>query len=202
MPIHTPLIKNSPIPLNFAIVQTFERRTEFVRINSESVQDFSIEDVIIILMIIIVTLALLLLIFFCIRKHPGAALLAMIAGLATYEIFGINFAAQIHGLVPSWDLAVIERIIYLAFILAFPLLLYFRSDRGGFRGLFRLFESAVFAIILTALIAEPLSEIFAFDSLSRDIANWVITVKGYVIVSGIIGAYLDILLYHPDRHPH
>jgi len=144
-------------------------------------------------MAIIVTLALLLLVFFILRKNSGAALLAMIAGLAAYEIFGIGFAAQLHEWIPSWDQWAIEKIIYFVLILIFPILLYSRSGKGGLSGALRLVQAVAFALILTAFLAAPLSEIFSFDSLSRDIASIIIANQGFIVIAGLIGAYLDIL---------
>jgi len=145
-------------------------------------------------MVLIITLAALLLIFFFLRKNSGAALLAMIAGLATYQLFGLDLAAQINSWFPDWSQWLIEKIIYLALILIFPLLLYSRSARGGLHGILRLAHTVVFALFLTALLAEPLSEIFDFDDLARDLAAWIASVQGIVVIAGLVGAYLDILL--------
>ena len=144
-------------------------------------------------MVLVVTLAILLLVFFLLRKNSGAAVLAMIAGLATYNMFGLDLAAQIHGWIPDWNQWVIEKVIYFVLVLGFPLLLYTRTGRGGLHGILRLVHTIVVAIFLTALLAEPLSEIFAFDDLSSDIAAWISGVQGIVVIVGLIGAYLDIL---------
>jgi hypothetical protein len=145
-------------------------------------------------MVIIVTLALLLLAFFFLRKSSSAALLAMIAGLAVFEMFGLDLANQIQIWFPEWDLWIIEKVIYFALILVFPMILYARSGRGGLHGILRLAHTAVIALFLTALLAQPLSEIFAFDDLSRDVATWIGSIQGIVVIVGLIGAYLDILL--------
>ena len=145
-------------------------------------------------MAIIVALALFLLIFFVVRKHFGAALLATIAGLSVYQLFGTGLAAQIHTWAPSWDLFIIEKVIYFALVLVFPLLLYVRSSRGGLFGILRLAEAIIFAVILTSLIAAPLSEILPFDDLSRELATFISSIQGYAVAAGVIGAYLDILL--------
>ena len=144
-------------------------------------------------MVLAVTLAIFLLMFFLLRKNSGAAVLAMIAGLAVYEMFGLDLAAQIFVWFPDWNQWIIEKVIYFVLILGFPLLLYARTGRGGLHGLLRLVHTIVVAIFLTALLAQPLSEIFAFDDLARDIAAWIDSVLGIVIVVGLIGAYLDIL---------
>jgi hypothetical protein len=151
-------------------------------------------------MVIIITLAFLLLVFFCVKKHTGPAHLAMIAGLSVYELFGRQFAESVHNLAEGSDLHLIEVIIYVALILIFPLLLYFRSARGGLHGLLRLAEAVIFAALLTSLLAASLAEFLPFDTLARDLAAFIKDIEGYIIIIGILSAYLDILLYHsPDE---
>jgi len=148
-------------------------------------------------MVIIVTLALLLFIFFLLRRNSGAAILAMVAGLATYQLFGLDLAAQIHSWLPNWQQWLIEQIIYFILVLIFPLILYGRSGKGSLHGLLRLAHTIVFALFLTALLAQPLAEIFDFDDLARDIATWIASIQGIIIVAGLAGAYLDILFSRP-----
>ena len=145
-------------------------------------------------MVIAVTLAVLFLIFFLVRRHSGASHLAMIAGLSVYELF----ANEIHNLIPSWDLAIVDKVIYLLLILGFPILLYFRSAKGGMHGLFHIAESAIFAVLLTTLVSPILAEFFPMDSLAGDINNWMRSVEGYVVLAGIIAAYFDILMYRSE----
>ncbi len=145
-------------------------------------------------MVIIVALAALLLIFFLLRRSSGAALLGIIAGLAVYEMFGLALASQIHTWLPETNLWLTEKIIYLCLILVFPLILYIRTGRSGLYGILRLAHCAVLALILTSLLAAPLSEFFTFDDLSRDIAAQIQNFKGVILIVGLTGAYLDILL--------
>lgn len=144
-------------------------------------------------MVIIVTLALFLLLFFSLRRNSGSALLAAIAGVAIYEMFGVGFAGQLCSWFPSWDLWWVEKIVYLILVLGFPLLLYFRSSRGGLHGILRLAQAVIFALILTALISGPLAAFFGFDNLSLDIANFIKSIQGYIVAGGAVLAYLDIL---------
>jgi len=149
-------------------------------------------------MAIIVTLALFLLIFFILRKNSGAAILAVIAGLATYKMFGADLAATIHGWTLSMEQWAIDTIIYFALILIFPMLLYFRSGRGGLFGILRLAQTIVFALFLTALLAHPLAEIFNFDELSRTIASAIVSFQGPIVAAGLAGAYIDILFFRSE----
>lgn len=151
-------------------------------------------------MVIVVTLAILLLVFFLLRRNSGAALLAMIAGLAVYELFGLDLAAQVHSWMPDWNQWVLEKIIYFLLILVFPMFIYSRSGRGGFlHGILRLVHTVVLSLFLTALLTQPLSEIFDFDDLASDIATWIASFQGLIVIIGLIGAYLDILFFRSEK---
>ena len=146
-------------------------------------------------MVIIATLVILFLIFFLLKHHTGPAHLAMIAGLSVYDMFGVQFADWLHQNIPNIPLDVIKTILYLAFILVFPLLMYLRSRRGGLRGILRIIEAAIFAIIMTALLAAPLAKYLPFDTLSGQIATFIANIEGPLVLVGIISAYIDILFY-------
>lgn len=152
-------------------------------------------------MIVLCALIVLFAIFFFGRKHAGPAYLAVIAGLAVYQLFGPNLVNIVTSIAPSAHATTVEQILYLILIIFFPLLLYFRSDRGGLHGLLRLLEAGIFAILVTALISDPLASLFGFDAMAREIANFVADIQGYVVLVGIAAAYIDILFYrkpHPD----
>lgn len=146
-------------------------------------------------MVIIVALAFFLLLFFIMKRQVGPAMLAMIAGLSVYALFGADLASFIHGLIDNANLNLIKNLIYVVLVIVFPLLLYIRSNRGGLHGIFRLAESVAFALLLTSLIAGILSEFLPFDTLSRDISSFIESIKGYVVAAGVLLAYLDILFY-------
>jgi hypothetical protein len=147
-------------------------------------------------MIVICALIIFFAIFFLVRKHAGPAHLAMIAGLSVFTLFHTQFADLLHRLIPTAPIETLEQALYLLLIVFFPLLLYFRSARGGLSGLLRLVEAAIFAILLTALISDPLSRFFEFDVIARQIADFIASIEGYIVLAGIVSAYLDILLYH------
>ena len=149
-------------------------------------------------MVICITLAVLAFLFFAVRKHTGPAHLAMIAGLSVYEMFGRDFANWLRSLSINLPADTLDMIIYTLLILVFPLLLYFHSSRGGMHGILRLAEAAIFAILMTSLLAEPLAYFFQFDGLSHQIAGFVKQVEGYVVLAGVATAYIDIIFI---RHP-
>lgn len=146
-------------------------------------------------MVIIAALIALFALFFLVKKHAGPAHLAVIAGLSVYEMFGKNLAEWINTMLPSAPLDLVEMIIYLALVAGFPLLLYLRSPRGGLGGIIHILDSAIFAIVLTALIAPALAHFFTFDSFAVNISNLISEYEGWVVLAGIITAYLDILVY-------
>jgi hypothetical protein len=147
-------------------------------------------------MIVISALVILFAIFFLVRKHAGPAHLAVIAGLSVYGLFGPQFTSFIAHVAPSVSIDTVDQALYLALVLFSPLILYFRSEHGGLSGLLRFVEAGIFALLLTALISEPLSQFFEFDVIAREIATAIAGVEGYVVLAGIAAAYLDILLYH------
>ena len=146
-------------------------------------------------MILVAVLVVLFLLFFFIRHHFGPALLAMIAGLSIYELFGSNIVNWIHSIINQAPLDIIDSCVYAALILLFPLLLYLRSSKSKLFGLFRFVEALVFATLLTAFISTTISKYISFDSVAIQISNFIISIKGYLIVASIVAAYLDIILY-------
>lgn len=150
-------------------------------------------------MVIIAALIALFALFFLVKKHAGPAHLAVIAGLSVYEMFGKNLADWLNTMFPAAPLDLLEIIIYLALVAGFPLLLYLRSPRGGLGGIIHILDAAIFAIVLTALIAPALAHFFTFDSLATNISDIISAYEGWVVLAGIVTAYLDILIYkgHP-----
>ncbi len=147
-------------------------------------------------MVIIIALAVLFGLFFVVRKHIGPAHLAVIAGLSVYESFGHQFAEYIQRLATDAPIELIENGLFLAFVLAFPLLLYLRSYSGGLFGILRLAEAAMFAALLALLIAPALSYFFPFDSLANQIVANIENFRGIIVLLGVLAAYFDILMYH------
>ncbi len=150
-------------------------------------------------MVLAVVLAALLLCFLLVRHHVGVPFLAMIAGLAVYEHFGSDFAGTIHQWVPVVETWMAEVGLYVLFVALVPLLLYFRVGRSGLFGAMRVVESVIFAVMLTALMSGPLVTLFSFDTLSANVTNWIESVRGILLIVGIIFAYVDTFLYRSGR---
>ncbi len=152
-------------------------------------------------MVIIIALAVLVFIFFFLRKHTGPAHLAMIAGLSVFELFGLGLVQWLHGLdfLRAAPESLLKNSVYLALIVAFPIILYLRSGRGGFGGIFRFIEALIFAAVMVSLISEPLAYFFPFDSLATQISNFIQTIKGPIVAVGVIAAYVDLLFASPMR---
>lgn len=147
-------------------------------------------------MAFIVVLAALILLFYLIRKHTGPAHLAVIAGVSVYNSFGTQCAEFLHAnIFNSLELDLISACINLLLVLAFPLLLYFKSSRGGLFGILRIIEAVVFAAIVASLIAGPLAYFFPFDELSTEIYGFIKSIEGPIILFGVVSAYVDILTY-------
>ena len=153
------------------------------------------------LMVILITLGALFTLFFLTKKHPGPAHLAVIAGLSVYEMCGKAFSSWISSSVlTSVPLDLIEAGVFVLLVAAFPILLYLRSPRGGLGGIVHLIDAAVFALVLTALLSPVLAKFFPFDSLSDKISRVISQYEGWVVIVGIVSAYLDILIYR-GGHP-
>ena len=147
-------------------------------------------------MVIIITLIILFGLFFVVRKHIGPAHLAVIAGLSVYETFGQQFAEYIQKVFENAPLEMIQNGLYLAFVLAFPVLLYLRSYSGGLFGILRVAEAVIFAALLALLIAPALSYFFPFDNLAHQIVAQIENFRGIIVLIGVLTAYFDILMYH------
>ena len=147
-------------------------------------------------MVIVIILALLFGAFFVLRRNIGPSLLAMIAGLSVYNMFGTDVVDLVVRNTDNLSGELIGHIVYLILVLALPLLLYFRSNKGGLFGIFRIGEAIVYASLLVSLCSGALSYFLGFDSLSLQILDAINSVKGPILMIGIATAYLDVLLYH------
>lgn len=146
-------------------------------------------------MVLVVLLAALLLLFLLVRHHVGVPFLAMVAGVALYEAFGASFAQTINQWIPAADVWWTEKILYAMFVAVMPIILYFRVGKSGLFGAMRIVESIIFALLLTILLANPLSQIFSFDGYSAQLASWINGIRGVVMVVGVILAYVDVFFY-------
>ena len=146
-------------------------------------------------MVLVVTLAALLLLFLIVRHHVGVPFLAMIAGVAIYQAFGIQLAETLCNFSSSLDQWWVEKILYFLFVAAMPILVYFRVGKSGLFGVMRIIESIIFAVLMTILLAGPLSDIFSFDNTSRELANYIESVRGIAMLVGTILAYVDVFFY-------
>ncbi len=150
-------------------------------------------------MILAVVLAALLLCFMLVKHNIGVPFLAMIAGLAVNEAFGEAFASTIHTWVPALDEILAQQILYGLFVILMPLLLYFRAGKSGLFGALRVVENVIFAVMLTVLASGLLTYYFNFDTLAVDITKWLDGIRGYVMVAGIILAYVDVFFYRSGQ---
>ena len=146
-------------------------------------------------MVLVVVLAALLLLFLLVRHHVGVPFLAMIAGVAIYQVFGVQLAETLCGFSSSLDQWWVEKALYVLFVAAMPILVYFRVGKSGLFGVMRIIESIIFALMLTILLAGPLSDIFSFDNTSRELANMIENIRNIAMLVGTILAYVDVFFY-------
>lgn len=146
-------------------------------------------------MVILITLAALFATFIFVRHRIGPSLLAMLAGISIYDMFGGTFIDVVCKIFESLPRNMAESGVYVALVAIFPLILYFRSHRGGLFGILRLAEAAIFAALLTSLLAPTLAMFFQFDTLAYEINNFISLVKTPIALIGVVAAYIDIILY-------
>ena len=150
-------------------------------------------------MILAVVLATLLLCFLLIRHHVGVPFLAMIAGISIYEVFGGQFANGLSMISSRISVELAQNVLYIVFVAFFPLLLYFRSGKSGLFGVMRFIESTIFALLLVALIAPYVAAICPFDVLAQELLGFIERVRNWLMLAGIIFAYVDALFYRAGR---
>ena len=150
-------------------------------------------------MILAVVLAALLLLFVIVRHNVGVPFLAMIAGIAVYENWGAGFSNFLSQWIPGASIIWVQYAVYGLLVLVFPLLLYMRAGKSGLFGVLRIAESAIFAAILTIMLADPLASIFSFDDLAYDIASFLEGIRGIAMIVGIATAYVDVFLFHSGK---
>lgn len=147
-------------------------------------------------MVIGATLIVLFGLFFFVKKHIGPSLLAVIAGLSVYEMFGTELADFLHRFFESAPTELLQNAVLLAFVLAFPLILYIRSYKGGLYGILRVAEAALFAAFITLMIAPAISYFANFDALSTEIVGYIESYRGLLVLAAVGTAYFDLLMYH------
>ena len=149
-------------------------------------------------MIIIGLLIVFFLIFFAFKKHVGPAHLAMIAGISVYDSFGQNLVDGASHLLTAAPKGLLDVLVFAILVLGLPLLLYFRSGRGGLFGLLRIVEAAAFSALIVSVCSHCITYFISLDALSVNILSAINSAKGAIMVIGIAFAYFDILMYRDN----
>jgi hypothetical protein len=150
-------------------------------------------------MALAIILAALIVIFILLRHHVGVPFLSMIAGLAVYETFGAGFASTVAQWIPAINEGLANQIIYGVLVAGVPLVLYLRVGRSGLFGILRIIESTILALLMTVLMSDIIASYFPLDRYSSEILGWINGVRGFLMMGGIIMAYVDVFLYHSSR---
>lgn len=150
-------------------------------------------------MALAIILAVLVLIFVIFRHHVGVPFLSMIAGVAVYDAFGASFASTISQWIPAINEGLASQIIYSILVAIVPIVLYFRVGRTGLFGVLRIIESLIFAFLLTVLISGVVSDYFPLDKYSNEILSWINGVRGFLMMGGVLMAYVDVFFYHSSH---
>ncbi|MDR0591139.1 MAG: hypothetical protein LBG75_01055 [Candidatus Nomurabacteria bacterium] len=140
----------------------------------------------------------LFLLFFLLGRYSGPAHLASIAGVAVNVEFGGQLVDWITKLSGESTRDLVTMIVYLVFVLGFPMILYLKSHR--FRhGPVEALQTAVFALLVVTIIADPLAKLVTYDSLSVNITNILDSLLPYILVVATATGYVDILMYRRHR---
>lgn len=146
-------------------------------------------------MVLTILLIALFAIFFLLKRRIGVSLLAVIAGVSVYDMFGKEVSKFFSQAIQQAPKDLISTSIFLAFVLIFPLVIYFRSSKGGLFGIFRIVAAALFAAIITSICASHVITYFPADTISNQVIHFIEQFKGLILACGIAAAYVDILLY-------
>jgi hypothetical protein len=136
----------------------------------------------------------LFLVFFLLARYSGPAHLASIAGVAVNAEFGhylVDWTTKLSG-ESSRDL--VTMIVYLVFVLGFPMVLYLKSHRFK-HGPVEAAQTAIFALLVVTIIADPLSRLVTYDAASVNITQVLDTLMPYILVVATATGYFDILMY-------
>ena len=150
-------------------------------------------------MALAIILVALIVLFILLRHHVGVPFLSMIAGVAVYDAFGASFAATVAQWIPAIDEGLASQIIYGVLVAGVPLVLYFRVGRSGLFGLLRIIESIILALLMVVLMSGIISTYFPLDKYSSEILGWINGVRGFLMMGGVIMAYVDVFFYHSSR---
>lgn len=146
-------------------------------------------------MVLTVLLVALFAIFFLLKRRIGVSLLAAIAGVSVYDMFGKEVSKFLAQAIHHAPKDLISAAIFFAFVLIFPLVIYFRSSKGGLFGVFRIVAAALFATIITSICASRVVTYFPADTISNQVIQFIEQFKGLILACSIAAAYIDILLY-------
>ncbi|MDR0398147.1 MAG: hypothetical protein LBH36_03140 [Candidatus Nomurabacteria bacterium] len=140
----------------------------------------------------------LFLLFFLLGRYSGPAHLASIAGVAVNTEFGgylVDWIVKLSG-EASRDLVTV--IVYLVFVLGFPMVLYLKSHRFK-HGPVEAAQTAVFALLVVTIIADPLARLIDYDTISIAITGVLDSLTPYILVAATAAGYVDILMYRKHR---
>ncbi|MDO4967226.1 MAG: hypothetical protein Q4E70_00440 [Candidatus Saccharibacteria bacterium] len=146
-------------------------------------------------MVILGALIILFILFFVLKKHVGPAHLAVIVGVTVYDTFGTDVVNGLMNMINGAPKDLLKVVVFLILVLGLPLLLYFRSSRGGLFGILRIIEALLFSSLLVSLCAWCINYFAPFDGLGKNIVDFITKYKGIIMLAGVLSAYFDILFY-------
>ena len=152
-------------------------------------------------LIFIVVFAVLFAVAFISKRRFGALGLALIAG----ETLSQLWAGKLTPIVAEAGVTMNQpplSVVVAATLVVLPALLLLVSGPSYQHPHLRIIGAILFALLATALLIEPLGSALWLTDQNREVYDWLVANKVYIVTGGIIAALFDLLGAHTIRGPH
>ena len=148
-----------------------------------------------------IVFAVLFAVAFISKRRFGALGLALIAG----ETLSQLWADKLTPIVAEAGVTINHpplSVVVAAALVVLPALLLLTSGPSYHASHFRIIGALLFALLATALLIEPLGNAFWLADQNREVYDWLVANKVYIVTGGIIVALFDLLGAHSAKAPH
>ncbi len=152
-------------------------------------------------LIFVIVFAVLFAVAFVSKRRFGALGLALVAG----ETLSQLWAGKLTPIVAEAGVTINNpplSVVVAAALVILPALLLLTSGPSYHHPHLRLVGAALFALLATALLIEPLGSAFWLADQNRAVYDWLVANKVYIVTGGIIVALFDLLGAHTAKASH
>lgn len=136
------------------------------------------------------------------KRRFGALGLALIAGATLSELWADKLTPIVADAGVTIDQPPLSVLVAAALIIV-PALLLLTSGPSYHASHFRVIGALLFALLATALLIEPLGDVFWLTDENRTVYEWLVTNKVYIVTFGIVIALFDLVGAHSAKSaPH